>query len=337
LRDIQRSILAVEKQRQSWKRLEKDRRETLVLLERAHKSQFALHYYDEEEIQSQSGLFTAGLAAVGVASAAVAAGSMAAGTAAVTKSLKRTEETINRAATSAGDILESVKGFVQSVRDSFGAYWLIPVGLGLFAICTMVASMPFVWNAIVVLAQNLFGAAWKWLSGYFSLDRVESQSGLTEDVSFFATLAAVLLVPSKDPKIMVGEITRRISSFDRTQSGLNSIFEKGLKYVELCINAILSIFTDKRMDVGDSSERLLKAWAKKVDDFESLCVAGNPSLKELRGAVLLMQEGIGFRQMLKSVPALTFVNRKGRTTVRFFERDETATAKATLAAREKPG
>jgi hypothetical protein len=278
-----------------------------VSFERAVNRRVYYSYYDDDgDVEMQSGMAAL---AVTSASAAVVAGSIAVTSRNVGRALHNTELRLAQVVGSVEGILASLNEFVQSIRESFGAYWLLPVALGLFSLAVALSAVPLVVRTIIDLARTLLAGSWRWLSGFFLQGRVRSESGVSDDVTFFATLAATLLVPHRDPAIMVGEIMRRVGSFERTQSGMSTIFERGMKYVELAVNAILSIFTDTRCDFGDSTERLLKAWAKKVDAFESLCVAGNPTLKELRAAVILMQEGIGFRQVLKSLPSLTFVNR----------------------------
>lgn len=117
------------------------------------------------------------------------------------------------------------------------------------------------------------------------------------------------MVPTKDPASMVGELQKRVCFAERTSGGLKYIFETGLGYFEKLLNAFLKLFGKESVSWGDQTDKLLSQWSKRVDDFELLSLKGNPTISELQGAMALMQEGIGFRQMLKTPYNIQFLNK----------------------------
>lgn len=307
LREIVRRESALERKRDQWKSLSKSRRDSLITLQRAIK---AHHYlYDDDDCEmahSQGGIETAA-AVIGAASAATVAISAAKGAMSVSRALSAVGNTMTEASSSVDSIMASLRSFVESAKNTFGMFWLMPVAIGIYAIWSCIAAVPLIMGVVLRFAASVLGEVWQWVRGFFT--GVKSQSGAIDTASYFATVASVLLVPKKNPAIMVGEISKRIGSFDRVQTGLVSMFEKGLKYVEKAVNVVLALFTETRVDWTDSTDKLVEAWAKKVDAFEVACIRGNPELSELRKAVVLLQEGVGFRQMLKTVPTLAYVNK----------------------------
>lgn len=305
MRDLERSLCAIERERQEWKQKTKRRREIIVAYERAMKNTFALDD-DEDLVQSQVGVGTAA-AATAAASAAVIAHSVHRSGNKVNSTLETVENAITTMSGGLDSVLTALRSFVQTVKSTFGCLWLIPVTVGAYGIVQLARSVPIIYDVVLGFIASALGEVWKYFSKFFT--GIRSESGILDMTSYFATCAAVVLVPNKDPASIVGEISRRVGNFDRIQGGLASMFEKGLKYVEAAINALLSTFTNKRVDWSDPSDRLVREWARKVDDFEALCIRSNPDIKELRKAMALMQEGIGFRQLLKSAPTLNYVNK----------------------------
>lgn len=322
LRDFERAICAFEKNRRVYKSQTKQRREISVVLARSQKYSEE-RYYDDDLVSSQSGLDNqSGLGGVAAAAAALSAASIAHTVHRSAKVAERALDNVNdvisnisgsvsstvtAVGSSATGLLDSITAFVKNVKESFGPLWILPVAIGAYAIFWALSKIPLLMTIVLGFFKDVLCGIWNYISHFFT--GTESQSGLIESTSYFATVAACLMVPNKDPKIMVGEIMRRAGSAERTTTGLTYIFSNGLKYVEKAVNALLSIFTERRVTLTDSSERLLSEWANKVDAFEMLCAKGNPSITELQAAMALLQEGIGFRALLKTTPNLTYLGK----------------------------
>lgn len=325
-REHQRRVMATMRKAESAKRVPKEMRELSRLLSRSTKQAqhhcLTLFVEDEEDfvgITSQSGLSaTMGYAAGAAASIGAAVVGYNVNTA--VKSVTKTSDTIARTVeavselserpfTFANDILSKLREAVTSFRSFFGDWWLIPAGLLLLGLFYKYETMQILTGFLVSFCKSIFGDLWVHTSRFFEREEVEAQSGLLDATTFVATIASCLFVPKRDPATMVGEITKRIGGVERTQSGLVYIFERGLQYFEKVINTVLTLFSRENVAWTSQTDRLITAWSAKVDAFELLSTTRNPSLEELGEAMKLLQEGIGFRQMVKTVYNTTFLNR----------------------------
>lgn len=295
-----------------------------VKLDMQHELTLAVE--DEEDswdiIYPQSGLNGVVGGAAVAASAAVAYGASVLGSGvkratsshadaarAVEDAARAVEDAVKAPSTFLGSLYERIVAAMKSFREMFGLWWLIPAGILLYAVYQCYSNFSLIISTVISLASEYLGDFWGYLKPFFFTEEVVPQSGLIDASSFVATLAACAFVPKKDPQTMVGEIMRRVGSIERSQSGLTYVFEQGLRYFERVVNFLLSLVSDKEVAWTSQTERILTAWSAKVDEFELKSTQGNPTLQELQGAMALLQEGIGFRQVVKTGFNVTFLNK----------------------------
>jgi hypothetical protein len=228
---------------------------------------------------------------------------------AITGLMSSVDNALSTTTGSATGLLDTLTGAITGLKDFFGKFWVVPAVLLCYAIFNSYGGIGLVTTTILCFAAKLFGDFWPHISGYFSSDTIESQSGGIDLASFVASVTACFFVPGKDSKTMVGEITRRIGSVERTANGFSYIMERGLKYFEAAVNAVLSLCSETRVSWTSQTDRLLSQWAAKVDAFELKSIQENPSLDDLNDAMKLMQEGVGFRQTLKVGYNVNFLNK----------------------------
>jgi hypothetical protein len=274
---------------------------------------------DVEQVESQSGykdrskimknvIGTAASAAVGIA--ALKATKLLDRTAPHLTSLTKTvDEMASGISNSSSGFVGQVKETIESMKGFFGSWWKIPALLLLYSLVRSYASMQIVSIVIIPIAMGICKKIWGHLRSFFEGSKIESQSGMLDTSTFVATLTSCLLVPKKDPAIMVGEIQRRVANAERTSSGLSFLFEGALRHFESVVNWLASLVTDKRVQWTSQLDRLLDEWSKKVDDFEVMSIKENPSLPQLNGAMRLLQEGVGFRQTVKTTHNMIFLNK----------------------------
>jgi hypothetical protein len=330
-RDVVRRLAARESAEKKRKDIPKARRELGVRLSSIAKQQerhYLTMYVESEEdamLESQAGNLLAkgafcalgALAALRVGKAANKLSDAAAITAKTVESVERALRDAAPGVTSAveegADAVRTFSAMLQSTCDTFknalGSWWLVPAGL--LAYCLLKHFGDHFIASLVLLpwVRDIMGPRWRWLKSHFlGFMGIQSQSGVSDFAAFVTNLFAICSVSDVPPKHMAVELQRRVGFSERTASGFKALFEQGLTYFEKLLNCVLGLF-GKSVDWGDQTDKLLTAWSKKVDTFESLSATQNPTLKELQSAVVLLQEGIGFRQTLRSAHNLTFVNR----------------------------
>lgn len=325
-REHHRRVMALVRRTESEQRVPREQRELNKLLSRSTKEQ-QRHYLtmsveseeDCSDLVSQSGL----AGPVGYAAGAAAAVGAAVVGYNINKTVKdvgKTVDYLNKTADAIGSTISQPVDFISGVisklreaitalRDNFGDWWLVPAGLLVLGLYFKYQSLTALTMCLISFGQTLFGEMWAYVARFFTGEQVEAQSGALDIATFVATIASCLFVPKRDPATMVGEVMRRIGGIERTQSGLSYVFERGLAYFEKFVNAILSLFNKEHVEWTSQTDRMITEWAGKVDAFELLSTTKNPSLEELNGAMKLLQEGIGFRQLVKTTYNQTFLGR----------------------------
>jgi hypothetical protein len=257
-------------------------------------------YVESEEdamLESQAGNLLAkgafcalgALAALRVGKAANKLSDAAAITAKTVESVERALRDAVPGVTSAveegADVVRTFSAMLQSTCDTFknalGSWWLVPAGL--LAYCLLKHFGDHFIASLVLLpwVRDIMGPRWRWLKSHFlGFMGIQSQSGVSDFAAFVTNLFAICSVSDVPPKHMAVELQRRVGFSERTASGFKALFEQGLTYFEKLLNCVLGLF-GKSVDWGDQTDKLLTAWSKKVDTFESLSATQNPTLKEL--------------------------------------------------------
>jgi len=326
LRELERKIAASCREVAKFYAESKFRREISYGLARSSKQ--ALHHdlLFGDELESQSGLLLGAIAAASGATIANAAHTAA-------SDLKRGVDTLvdisKRLETPVGEACESINGIasrmnnVKSPFEMVGEYlrkslddlkskllqWWKPV-CALIFIGLFIAYSSIAWLGTVVstLFASMFPDLFSRVARFFESSEIESQ-GAIDLAAYAATVGCCAFVPSRDPAIMVGEIMKRVGGADRSISGFSTIIEKGIAYLEKVVNAILSMFSEKEVKWTSQLDRVLSKWSTKVDDFERICISRNPTMAELNQAMVLMQEGVGLRQTVKSHANSVFLSK----------------------------
>nr|APG76687.1 hypothetical protein 1 [Beihai picorna-like virus 78] len=264
---------------------------------------------DSSDLEPQSGLSYLSSVA-GIATNLISGSSLLGAASSVQESTKRVADSVETASTSLSNLLDTIRvkieEFATAAKTIMGLWWVVPVGLLMYAVYREYGSMPLIAIGLPLLFAKILGSTWAYASKFFG-GLQPQDSG--EVAALLATLVCSCFVPYKSEVQFTGEILKRVGSFDRSVEGFKSLFEYGMKYAEKLINAFLSLFTESELHLTDRSDALLRQWMLKVDSFERVCRSGNPTLDQLQEAVQLQIEGIGFRQVLRTPHALAACNR----------------------------
>lgn len=196
-------------------------------------------------------------------------------------------------------ITEKIDSFAVSLKEmSEGLMWRLP----LFILCYCIASHFGVSiGCLAVLVPSIVSHFGPWWSSHFATKpEIEEQSG--EDIAaLLATLVLSCIVPkTNSPAALADVVLRRAGGFERSKEGFKSLFTILIEYAEKLINACLSIFKLDEIVLMDNTHKVLKIWMSKVDEFEKKCVKAEEQLEDLRDAVDLLTDGIGFKQVVKT-------------------------------------
>lgn len=223
--------------------------------------------------------------------------------------------TLNEVATASSNIgqfaanmnsrLDQLVEFFKGIYS--GVLWRIPIFLFALAVCHYYGVGL---GCLVMLMPDLIGYIGDLWYQLPDENKVEEQSGVSDIAALIATVVLSCVIPQTTSKAALADvILRRAGGFDRSIEGFKKLFETMLSYSENVINVCIRYFGGSEICLTDTSMRMLRKWAAKVDQFEVACTGSNPTLDQLREAIVLQIDGIGFRQVLKTPTALAFCNR----------------------------
>lgn len=209
-------------------------------------------------------------------------------------------------------ISKAFHSFVQTIKSIAFGWWTVPAALLLYAIMQQVGFSPIISTVISYVGSIFLPGLWDSIKEYFwPSTTVETQSGFTKHVPFVTSLVCAACVPGRGgPKVMAGELMKRMSYVEKSTSGIQFVFDNLLRIAEAGVNTILSLFGRDEVQWTDQTDRMLQGWADKVDAFEKLTIVNSTvSIDEINKAMALLQEGIGFRQILRATHSRNFVDK----------------------------
>lgn len=301
IRDAHQSMCARKRYAASRKLIPKLTRKKQLMAERRGEAE--LYWFktaglsDEFVIGEQSGLGKLGLDVLKGVGSLVGAFSAIKLAGAATRASKAAERTASSLDELMVNIRKRVDEFVAFAKEKVGLWWLVPVGVLFYALLRQFGTIPIVGIALTALITGALGHVWPKLAKFFSPIQEQSEGELP---ALVATAACMCMFPKgKSPEAVADILMRRAGGFNRSVEGFQSIFKFAMQYAEKLVNVFRRMLSKDELYFTGQTDRLMRAWMSKVDAFEKKCVSGNPSLEELRAALDLQVEGIGFRQVLR--------------------------------------
>lgn len=248
-----------------------------------------------------------GAAATAVGVAGVAAGVSAARTVhGVGEAVKETLSHVNATIEPASHILGSISGtidylysIVRQVYDTCVAV-VGKISSLIFGIFVIAMKACF---GLTNMASRLFDAVVDSVfpqfttSFGFEQDDIEPQSGICDHLPSVVSLVCTFMCPGYSTKAFVGEMLRRVSSYDRVTIGMSSIFSNIAKVAQDCINVVLRYFGKEEITLIGEAEKQVFDWCKQVDEVFCLVDTSNPSIKDLQYASSLIAVGYNLKRV----------------------------------------
>jgi hypothetical protein len=196
----------------------------------------------------------------------------------IAQSVRKMSKKSNKAADSFTALFDTIKTkleeFSELCKKLVGSIWMIPVVILAHAVISPYFHQPLVVTLSGAFLAKLFGEkVWSFASRYFS-PQSESGDSLAGIGGLICTILCTAALPTKNVPHALGELMKRMSSFERSKDGFEAFFRNALKYAEKAANCLLKIFSLPEVKWVGESERLADAFCREVDDFEKLTRGG---------------------------------------------------------------
>ncbi|APG78516.1 hypothetical protein 1 [Wenzhou picorna-like virus 33] len=298
--------------KKAFKSLPKYEREQVIASARDAKYSF---------VREESGItdYLYGAAAVAAGAAGAAAGfSIAKTSHEIGEAVKDTLSGVNAVMQPAGAIANSVGGaleylysLVKQVYDTC-ANIVGKFSQLIFGIFVVAMKACF---GLVNMASRLFDSVVSMVAPDFHLldsleeDDVLPQSGCMSYLPQVVTLVCTFFVPTYSTKAYMSEVMRRVGSYDRTASGISSVFTSIAMMVQDCINVVLRRFgVDEIQLIGEAEKQVLE-WCRQVDDVFKIIDTSTPQIKDLQFAQSLLAVGYNFKKVTTASHLLHTIDR----------------------------
>lgn len=191
--------------------------------------------------------------------------------------------------------------FVSFCKTTLGDLWLIPAMLLAHQILSGFVHIPIVTFMCGGMMVKIFGQQiWELVKGYF-MPQEQMGGPLCSTGALICTVVCASMLPMKTVPGALGELMKRVGSFDRTKDGFESIFGYAIKYAEKAVNCLLGLFCSKQVQWMDASERYVDKFVRDVDAVELLLKDGGQTvtLEQLIAASKLQLDAIGFKATVR--------------------------------------
>jgi len=266
-RDQHQAYCAKARYRAVRKSLPKKQRESDIRAERLAASK--LRVFVEEQGFSSSSSYTLPVLA-SLATAVV--------TTVASSAVRRTFAKVDKASDSIANLCDIIKTklseFADFAKGVVGKLWVVPAAILTHTILNQFINVPLLPILSAGFLVSLFGPdLWEMIKPFFQPAEQSGMSGLDIGALICTTICASM-IPVRSVPYAVGELMKRVGSFDRTKEGLESIFKHALSYAERIVNAVRSFFSLDEVRWIDASERLVRDYVAKIDAFEKRTIKG---------------------------------------------------------------
>ena len=272
-------------------------------------------------IREESGIasYIAGASAAVAGAAGLAAGITAAKTVHdVGEAVKETLSGVNAVVTPMAGIASGVSGTIE---------YLYSLVKQIFDTCSQFVGKfsSLVFGIFVVAMKACFGLAnmasrlfdsivlsvLPDLSSTFSFEPedIVPQSGIMGYLPQVVTLVCTFFCPTYSTKAFVGEVMRRVASFDRVAVGTTSIFATVASMAQDCINVVLRYFGAEEVKFIGEAEQQVFDWCKQVDDIFRVVDTSNPTIKDLQFAHSLVAVGYNLKRLSSAAHLISVIDR----------------------------
>jgi hypothetical protein len=222
-----------------------------------------------------------------------------------------TMKSLNQVTSQVTGILSMLEEKMESILDIFkkatsAILWKVPLLILLWCVAD---RFGLGLGCIGILAPNLI----KHFSGFWEsyiTAGATLESGIDGICATIATLLVSCVYPKgAQPSTYADLILRRVATFQRSQEGFKGLFSGLLGWFETLLNYTSKYFGGPEFVLADRTYSTLKVWMAKVDAFDTICTLRHPSVKELKEAVDLSVEGIGFRRIAGTPTTISLVSK----------------------------
>jgi hypothetical protein len=236
-------------------------------------------------------------------------------TACAVRTLGKLGRTADRTTSAVEGIYNSVeqklREFGQACKEKLGSLWIVPAGILVHAVISQFVEVPLLPILAASALAKMFGKeAWRIVNKHLG---AQAQAGVEEAAgagALICSLVCLATIPTKNASIAAGELLKRMGNLERGRDGFEFFFKNALKYFEGAVNKVLSLFTDRRVDWLDATERFATAFCNDVDAFEALTKGPSEvTVEQCNDAVQLQMRGIGLKKTLHDPRILAKVER----------------------------
>jgi len=293
-RDLHQARCAKARYKALRKSLPKKQRERDVRAEKLAASKLKV-VVEEQGFSSSTSSYTLPILA-SVATAVV--------TTVATSAVRRTFAKVDKASDSIANLCDTIKTklseFAEFAKSVVGKLWIVPAAILAHTLLNQFIHIPIFPVLSAGFLAVLFGNdIWGVIEPFF---RPSEQSGFSGmDIgALICTAVCATMIPTRSVTFAVGELMKRVGSFDRTKDGFESIFKHGLSYAEKVVNAIRSLFSLEEIHWMDASDRLVQSYTEKIDAFERRVLKGEIiPVEDLLAMVEVQLEGMGLKATVR--------------------------------------
>lgn len=211
-----------------------------------------------------------------------------------------TMSSLKKTSSQLSSILEVIENKIEELVSAFkkamsSVLWKIPFLILLWCVAD---RFGLGLGCLGVLAPAIVDRIGPFWDRYVLKKGAQLESGGEDITSMIATMLVSCIVPkSANASTYADILLRRVATFQRSRDGFKVVFSELLTWFEKLLNVASSFFGGREFILTDRTYGAIKAWMAKVDAFETVCTLRNPTTQELRAAVDLSVEGIGFKRV----------------------------------------
>lgn len=194
---------------------------------------------------------------------------------------------------------DALEDFVKKMKKLLRNLWILPVAL---ILCVLFGK----WRAcalsglLLSFLPGFFGHLWPHIAAFFPIGRVENQSGMSNLASLLSVCFTFSVFKGKITPIKVTEFVKRIATLKRQGEGWETLISWMMKAIETLVNFLRSKVGKESIQVFESGDRIVMAWARRVEAVLAADATGaTMDPVKLDSIIKLLQEGYGFKELYR--------------------------------------
>jgi len=214
----------------------------------------------------------------------------------------------------ASQVFEAINLVVEASQKICGALWKAIVLIFSYVVIHTTPMSRVFGDLIMRTAAKITDFSEqiykRWLPG----SQLESQSGVGSMKGLFgfvATAFCCTMLPTAGGGAtrIAAEVMRRFSMAEKAGSGFEFMFEQASKYLGEAVNIVRRMCGMQELDLMDATEREIRKWTARVDEFQKLVAVGNPTMDQIKEGLQVLQDGVCLKHSIHSFHMRNFVDR----------------------------